>query len=536
MIPQTISSVEVNGGAFNVLEGNHALNLGATYNLTQNLVPFVNVTADYRDIDLVAGLGRSHTDVNEWVLLEAAYGNGLLDRLEHRQQYKFNSLRSSQIGQHALTLFTVGYYGSSYIPGLVPLDVPNLHDTVDPRQKDQTHTFLIAANDVWKLSSGQQLSLSGFFRTYNLALYSNFGGGLIRQSEFRTVVGVNGTYIRHFNENLSLLAGVDYARDAPRRDDLDHYESTDPHYYGPFTPVTANNITIGDTAPYIAADGGLGKNLRYYLGFRRDEIGFSNQDLLHPTVSFDRSVGVNNPKATASFLPNAGSWLPSVSLSWGEAFFTNDPRIGIGSAAGSLVERSHSYQLVFEKLLGKTDVRLTMGHVTTEATFAKIDADTGLQQDEGPGRLRYLTALVRHQFAFGLLQASLSKADAKNPLTGEVTPEAPRTIVDALGTFDRLPWHLQARGEFEYVGTKPLGDSFVSVPVAELRSAVVRSFQDGRLDVGINLLIAHGFTGQTTEVLALPDDPSSFERRVGVRLVSYAGASISYHFRGGSLP
>jgi hypothetical protein len=53
-------------------------------------------------------------------VLEAAYGNGLLERLEHRQQYKFNAFRASRFGQHDLTLFAIGYYGFSYVPGLCP--------------------------------------------------------------------------------------------------------------------------------------------------------------------------------------------------------------------------------------------------------------------------------------------------------------------------------------------------------------------------------------------------------------------------------
>jgi hypothetical protein len=61
-------------------------------------------------------------------------------------------------------------YGQSRIPGLVPLGVPNLHDTIDPRQRDQTHTGEIALNDVWNLTPSSELQLSGFFRTYNLSL------------------------------------------------------------------------------------------------------------------------------------------------------------------------------------------------------------------------------------------------------------------------------------------------------------------------------------------------------------------------------
>ena len=82
-------------------------------------------------------------------------------------------------------------------------------------------------------------------------------------------------------------------------------------------------------------------------------------------------------------------------------------------------------------------------------------------------------------------------------------PEAPRLIVDVLAILDRLPFHLHARAEFEEVGRKPLGDGFVSVPVREFRGALVRSFQGGKIQMGVHFLIASGYTGQTTEVLAL---------------------------------
>jgi hypothetical protein len=50
-------------------------------------------------------------------------------------------------------------------------------------------------SDTWQLSHSQQVQFCGFFRTYNLSLFSNFGQGLIRQSEFRTVAGGSTDYI-----------------------------------------------------------------------------------------------------------------------------------------------------------------------------------------------------------------------------------------------------------------------------------------------------------------------------------------------------
>src|SRR5579863_6263595 len=341
-IPEILESVQVDGGAFNVREGNHAVNLAATYGPRSRLDPFITVTGDYRDIDVATGFSPTP---ESFLAVSGSYGNGFLDRLEHRQQYKFNGERIFHVGGNRLTLLGIGYYGVSHVPGLVPIfssnaadaNVQNLGDTIDPRQKDQTHTALVALNDVWQLTSSQQLQLSGFFRTYNLSLFSDFGQGLIRQSEFRTVAGGSANYINKIAEYLSLLGGFDYGREAPRRDDLDHYgffNPGNPSYYGAFTPVDGNNVTIESLTPYAAVEGSAARHFRYYLGWRRDEIDFINDDLLHPQNSFQKWVGVNSPKANLSFLPREAWYVPLVSLSFGQAFFTEDPRIG-GTSGGT---------------------------------------------------------------------------------------------------------------------------------------------------------------------------------------------------------
>ncbi len=522
LVPAIIESVQTDGGAFNVRGGDHAVDLAATYAIRPSIEPFATFTADYRDADVSAGW--------KWVAMQASIGNGFLATLEHRQQYKINALKGWDLGRHELTALVVGYYGQSKIPGLVPLDVPNLHNTIDPRQRDQTHTGEMVLNDVWHLTSTSELQLSSFFRSYNLSLFSNFGDGLIRQSEFRTVTGGNANYIRRFNQHFSLMAGLDYFREAPRRDDLDHYLSTNPFVYGPFGKVTANDISLSFLTPFIAIDGNLLPWLRYNLGWRRDQIDFDNQDLLTPGNSFNRWVGINSPKATLAIVTPESLPLPSVSFSFGQTFFTNDPRIGTETQQGSLISQAHAYQLVVSKTIRNTDFRVTLAHVTQEASLAKIDPDTGLQFNEGPSRNQYITVSARHYFRAGLLQASVSKADARGLSGGTPVPEAPRLIVDVLGTLDRLPFHLQARAEFEEVGHKPLGDGFVSVPVREFRGALVRSFQGGKIQVGVQFQLASGYTGQTTEVLALPTEGEPFERVVGVYIPSYATASFSYHF------
>jgi len=54
----------------------------------------------------------------------------------------------------------------------------------------------------------------------------------------------------------------------------------------------------------------------------------------------------------------------------------------------------------------------------------------------------------------------------------------------------------------------------------------MRPFLNGRMDAGVNMLIASGYTGQTTENFS----PSDAQEVVGVRIPSYASVSLTYRF------
>jgi hypothetical protein len=578
-IASVVESVQVDGGAYSVREGNHALNLAAIYGLRSHLDPFITLTGDYRDITATAGMRPS---ADSWVALEGSFGNGFFDRLEHRKQFKFNGGRVWHAGDHTVTLFCIAYYGVGHLAGLRTIYGFNsvdaaagwreYPDTIDPRQKDQTHTVLVALSDVWKLGDRQQLQLSGFFRTYNLSLYSDFGLGLIRQSEFRTVTGGSAAYVNRIAKEFTLLAGTDYEREAPRRDDLDHYNffnPSAPYNYGPFVKIDGNNVTVAPITPYVAGEGELSKYVHYYLGWRRDEILIDNRDLVTSANSSNKLVGVNSPKATITIVPEESWYVPLIAFSFGKSFFTEDPRVGAlnNSTTVDPVETARSYQLVASKTFNKTDIKLTLGHETQTAEYGKIDPDQGLQFDLGPGRIRYLAFTLRHVIPHGSLQATFEQADARLVNTPfSVVSEAPRLIGDLTGTYQKLPFHLQAKGEFEYVGGKVVGNGCsessywpngvgVGTPNAEalnyyclgvankeFRLALARPFMEGRINVGVNMMIASAWTGQTTENFAttyipggvglgknllVPANPVS--EVVGVRIPSYASVNFTYY-------
>src|SRR5271169_717590 len=526
LIPLTIEGVTVDGGAFNVREGNNSIDLAAAYVPRQRVNTFVQLTGDYRDADVIAGWSPSNPETNAWIAGEVAFGNGFLDRVEHRQQYKLNGFRQYNLGRHQLNLFGTGYYGSSYIPGLIPIGVPVPGDTIDNRQLDYTHNFLALVTDNWKLSEQRQLSFSGFFRNYALTLRSNFGDGLIQQSETRNVFGGETVFIQSVRPWLSLMAGVDLRRDAPRNLDLKHIDDN-----GIFQPVTSNNLTMSFVEPFVSFDGTASRYLHFNLGVRQEEVWMDNQDLINPQNSFNKLATLTLPKATLTLLPPDRWYLPQVAFSYGEAFHTNDPRIGNGTGEPTLLAPSRAYQLVFSKVIKQTQFYVTLRRVSNSLELAKIDPDTGLQEVIGPSLNKVLSVSLQRNFSQGAIYISYAQADARDRITGEPIPEAPRTIVDAVGSYNRLPFHLRARGEFEFVKAKPLGDGFIGVPVTEIRGAVLRPFLEDRMSIAANFLIAQGYTGQATETLALPGDPMPFERIVGVPLKSYVGLSLTYYFK-----
>jgi len=80
--------------------------------------PFLTLTGDYRD--LAATTAMSPT-ANSWLAAEGSYGNGFLDRLEHRKEFMLNGGERIKAGNHDLTLAGIAYVGYGNVAGLRPI-------------------------------------------------------------------------------------------------------------------------------------------------------------------------------------------------------------------------------------------------------------------------------------------------------------------------------------------------------------------------------------------------------------------------------
>ena len=90
IIPIAIESVQTDGAAFNVREGNNSVNSSITFGLRDRIEPMIRLTGDQRDLNLVTGWSPANPSNRTWMGAEISLGNGYLDRLEHRKQYKGN--------------------------------------------------------------------------------------------------------------------------------------------------------------------------------------------------------------------------------------------------------------------------------------------------------------------------------------------------------------------------------------------------------------------------------------------------------------
>src|SRR5207245_10603219 len=116
------------------------------------------------------------------------------------------------------------------------------------------------------------------------------------------------------NSAISFAAGLDFRRDSTRNAELDHADAS-----GLFQPVTRNDFTISDVAPYVSIDVAISRFLTYDAGVRHDSISFHNTDRLTPSDSYESRAGLTSPRGTLSFRVRNRSHLPLFAFSSGEA-------------------------------------------------------------------------------------------------------------------------------------------------------------------------------------------------------------------------
>jgi hypothetical protein len=137
-----LGGVGTDGSTFNVLEGNHALNLAATYSLRPELGRFVNLTGDYREADSTAGFAPSNSSKKEWLAIEAYgtlgnarrrvfYGPGIENfDLTLQKNIRLAESKSLEFRAEAFNAFNhEQFYGPASVDGQVD-DTQHFGDTV----------------------------------------------------------------------------------------------------------------------------------------------------------------------------------------------------------------------------------------------------------------------------------------------------------------------------------------------------------------------------------------------------------------------
>ncbi|MGE5736887.1 MAG: hypothetical protein ACM34E_17475 [Acidobacteriota bacterium] len=134
---------------------------------------------------------------------------------------------------------------------------------------------------------------------------------------------------------------------------------------------------------------------------------------------------MTSPRGTLNLHVPDSKLLPTLSLSYVRAFHTNDPRTRIASGRTEPFSSSRAYELAITQSISTTDVRLALVRVSNSSQLARLDPDTGLQENIGASLVRSLIISPRHSSSFATLQATFARANSIETTTRELLPEAP---------------------------------------------------------------------------------------------------------------
>ena len=271
----------------------------------------------------------------------------------------------------------MGYYGQSYVREWFRFPLRTrairMSSILATRsilvRRNRLIPAMMAVNDEWKIRSSQELQLSGFFRSYNLSLYSDFGQGLIRK-----VIpngGVGPAQITSARSPSILRCLPEYETTTERLRAA--MTSTTTAFSIPRLPVTTARLlpsprTMSRSDRYHRTSrprrNCRSPTSRYYQVSVTTRLISAIKTCSFPQHSFQNRVGVTRRKRCSRSCQRIPGLFPCYRLASDKRFSPTTLRIGTGASLETPVSTAHSYQLVASKTIRKTDVRLTLGHVT----------------------------------------------------------------------------------------------------------------------------------------------------------------------------
>ncbi len=378
LLPETVKSIEVVRGPFNVEYGDS--NLGGSVNITtKESEPFASVGASGGTQGTVRGVATYSTTQGAWlpfIALEGYRTDGYRDNSFENRYNSFNKITTT-LPDGSTVSFRAQAYGTEFgapgysnkgavLAGLVPeRRATNYTDGGNKQLENFVTNFSSGAKD-------QELKATLFLSHDYFNRYADFGGGQRWQHDDRTMFGgrVSKVWTGAVGNDMpvQVLVGSNW-----RTDVINAYQA----------PTTARVVTqppvvdLGLTQTNLAAFGQVQVKplswLKVTAGGRFDQFYYTIDDRIAPGTTPNVSNGITSPKVGVAVTPV--QWL-ELFANYGHGFRSIDVPLELipnpGLQPFKIVSMEGGGQLTFERF------RLLGTYWTTESQNESFQAAPGL--------------------------------------------------------------------------------------------------------------------------------------------------------------
>jgi len=538
LIPETIENIDFGKGSYEADKGNFTTAGFVKFNTKKRLQNnLIKLEADQFDKQRILTMFSfaDNDNTSAYIAAEHISNNGYFESPQNFRRTNIFAKYGRQISNNKSVSLTASHFTSRWdasgqIPERSVLDGSiTRFGAIDDTEGGQTSRTNILLEYIHNINSNSLIKNNIYYTHYDFELFSNFtfflndplNGDQIRQSENRSIWGLNSEYFKTVEigkANLNWRAGINFRHDNSNDNELSHTANrTEVIERIQFGNVNESNLSL-----YVKNEVEIGKWI-FSPGLRFDYFTFNYHNRL--SSAFDNQTTASkliSPKLSIVYQHNKN--LQSY-FKLGQGFHSNDSRVVVQQKGIETLPISRNADAgIIWKPLSKLLINTSLWYLYLDQEFVYV-GDEGIVELSGETQRKGIDLSIRYEplnHIFLTFDANYTLARFSEEAEGEnYIPLAPDlTITTGIK-------YISDFGLYGGINYKHLGDR----PANENNSIVAQGY--GIIDLNIGYRLNHFNFGINIENL-LNREWNETQFATTSRLESEAEAVEEIHFTPGT--